>query len=109
MDRYDSSIIKWIDLGLAIGKHTDQLLGERPGPAPEAKELVNNGILMIRMGMNEFYPPPSKAKHIGAYQTQQLEGTNGMKRQQIGRWHRRQNKFGKVWEQTKITIRLAIA
>ena len=36
---------------------TDQLLGERPRPAPEAKELVNNGILMIRMGMNEFYPP----------------------------------------------------
>lgn len=65
LDRYDSSIIKWIDLGLAIGKHTDQLLGERPGPAPEAKELVNNGILMIRMGMNEFYPPQVKQSTLG--------------------------------------------
>ena len=25
-----------------------------------------------------------------------------------GRWHRQQNKFAKVWEQTKITLRLVI-
>ena len=28
---------------------------------------------------------------------------------QIGRWHRRQNKFGKVWQQTEVTVRLALA
>ncbi|MBS9770576.1 MAG: hypothetical protein MK289_23455 [Trichodesmium sp. ALOHA_ZT_67] len=39
-----------------------------------------------------------EVKHIiGVDQTQHKEGTNGILRQQIGRWHRRQNKFGKVW------------
>ena len=39
----------------------------------------------------------------------QLEGTNGIIRQQLGRWHRRQNKFGKLWQQTEVTVRLARA
>jgi hypothetical protein len=34
--------------------------------------------------------------------------TNGLLRQQTGRWHRRQNKFGKAWQQTKVTLRLVI-
>ncbi|MDE5109409.1 MAG: IS1 family transposase, partial [Trichodesmium sp. St17_bin3_1_1] len=59
-------------------------------------------------GYEQVLPP--EVKHIiGAYQTQHKEGTNGIVRQQIGRWHRRQNKFGKVWVQTEITVRLAIA
>jgi hypothetical protein len=33
---------------------------------------------------------------------------NGIVRQQTGRWHRRQNKFGKLWEQTKVTARLVV-
>jgi hypothetical protein len=37
-----------------------------------------------------------------------LPRTNGILRQQTGRCHRRQNKFAKVWEQTKITLRLVI-
>ena len=41
---------------------------------------------------------------IGKDQTQQLERTNGIVRQQTGRWHRRQNKFAKVWEQTERRI-----
>ena len=40
--------------------------------------------------------------------TQQLERTNGTVRQQTGRWHRRQNKFSKIWEQTEVTVRLVI-
>jgi hypothetical protein len=47
--------------------------------------------------------------HIGKDKTQRLERTNGIVRQQTGRWHRRQNKFGKVWEQTKITARLVVS
>jgi len=35
--------------------------------------------------------------------------TNGTVRQQTRRWHRRQNKFGKVWEQTKVTTRLVVS
>jgi hypothetical protein len=27
---------------------------------------------------------------------------------QTGRWHRQQNKFGKEWEQTKVTTRLVM-
>ncbi len=42
--------------------------------------------------------PPEIVHYIGKDQTQRLERTNGIVRQQTGRWHRRQNKFGKVWE-----------
>lgn len=61
--------------------------------------------------------------YIGKILTQRLERTNGSLRQQTGRWQRRQNmrdcgrnpsprnsrKFGKVWEQTKVTLRLVIS
>ena len=33
---------------------------------------------------------------IMIFQTQQLESTNGIVRQQTGRWHRRQNKFALI-------------
>jgi hypothetical protein len=29
--------------------------------------------------------------------------------QQTGRWHRRQNKFAKIWEQTKVIERLVVS
>ncbi|ABW29068.1 conserved hypothetical protein [Acaryochloris marina MBIC11017] len=40
--------------------------------------------------------------------TQRLERTNGILWQQTGRWHRRQNKFGKVWQQSTVTLRLVL-
>ncbi len=52
----------------------------------------------------------SEVSHIiGKEQTQQLERTNGIVRQQTGRWHRRQNKFAKAWEQTEATVRLVVS
>ncbi|MBE9168063.1 hypothetical protein IQ238_11205 [Pleurocapsales cyanobacterium LEGE 06147] len=42
-------------------------------------------------------------------QTQQLERTNGIVRQHTRRWHRRQNKFAKAWEQTEGTVRLVVS
>jgi insertion element IS1 protein InsB len=45
---------------------------------------------------------------VGKAGTQRLEQTNGIFRQQNGRWHRRQNKFSKVWEQTEMVVRLTI-
>jgi len=36
-------------------------------------------------------------------------GTNGNVRQQTGRWHRRQNKFGKVRDMTKVATRLVVS
>ena len=47
--------------------------------------------------------------YMGKDRTQRLERTNGIVRQQTSRWHRRQNKFGKVWEQTEITTRLVVS
>ncbi len=42
---------------------------------------------------------PNEVDHyISKLLTQRLERTNGTLRQLTGRWHRRQNKFGKVWE-----------
>ncbi len=35
--------------------------------------------------------------------------TNGIVRQHTGRWHRLENKFAKVWEQTKATARLVVS
>ncbi len=52
----------------------------------------------------------SEVNHIiGKDQTQQLERTNGIVRQQTGRWHRRQNKFAKAWEQTEATVSLVVS
>jgi hypothetical protein len=47
--------------------------------------------------------------YISKALTQRLERTNGIVRQQTGRWHRRQNKFSKLWNQTKVTLRLIIS
>lgn len=45
---------------------------------------------------------------ISKKNTQKLERTNGILRQQTGRWQDRQNKFAKKWQQTEITVRLAV-
>ena len=58
-------------------------------------------------GMNEYC---SVIEHVIAKNhTQQLERTSGIIRQQLGRWRRWQNKFGKLWQQTEVTVRLAMA
>lgn len=38
-----------------------------------------------------------------------MGATNGIGRQQTGRWHGRQNKFAKVWAQTEATVRLVVS
>ena len=53
--------------------------------------------------------PPEVIHVIGKENTQRLERTNGIVRQQTGRWHRRQHKFGKLWEQTEVTVRLVVS
>ncbi len=63
---------------------------------------------MIGVGMSEWVPP--EVNHIiRKDQTQQLERTNGIVRQQTGLGHRRQNKFGKIWEQTEVSVRLVVS
>ncbi len=106
----------WIALSLAqlsglilcgrVGKHSDEL----------AQELVSStegktDCLEWHTDSWDGYGRvlPSEVDHYTSKAlTQRLERTNGIVRQQTGRWHRRQNKFGKVWEQTKVTLRLVI-
>jgi len=53
--------------------------------------------------------PPLVKHQVGKIETQRLERTNGILRQQTGKWHRHQNKFAKVWEQTEVTTRLVLS
>lgn len=107
----------WIALSLAncsglilaarVGKHTDQLM--------EALMVTTQGKTDCKYWNTDDWGgykrvlPPEILHYIGKDRTQRLERTNGIVRQQTGRWHRRQNKFGKLWEQTKVTTRLVVS
>lgn len=107
----------WIGLSLAntsglilavrVGKHTDALI-EQLVSNTEGKTDCQH-FNSDDWGGYERVLPCEVQHHIGKDKTQRLERTNGIVRQQTGRWHRRQNKFGKVWEQTKITARLVVS
>jgi insertion element IS1 protein InsB len=107
----------WVGLSLAsssglllaacVGKHTDafikQLISNTEGKT-NCKQFNTDA-----WGGYERVLRPEIEHYIGKDKTQRLERTNGIVRQQTGRWHRRQNKFGKVWEQTKMTTRLVVS
>jgi IS1 family transposase len=106
----------WIAISLAessglvlsgrVGKHTDELAEElvlNTEGKPECKHWDTDG-----WGGYERVLPDEVDQSIGKVLTQRLERTNGIVRQQTGRWHRRQNKFGKVWQQTKATLRFVV-
>ena len=98
----DSSLI----LSARVGKHTDEFLEElivSTEGKTDAKLWYTDD-----WGGYERVLPAEVTHIIGKESTQRLERTNGIIRQQTGRWHRRQNKFGKVWEQTKVTTRLIV-
>jgi IS1 family transposase len=107
----------WIGLSLAntsglilsarVGKHTDELI-EQLVTSTEGKTYCKR-FNSDNWGGYERVLPPEIQHHIGKDKTQRLERTNGIVRQQTGRWHRRQNKFGKMWEQTKVTTRLVVS
>lgn len=52
---------------------------------------------------------PEIKPDIGKNKIQRLERTNGTVRKPTGRWHRQQNKFDQVWEQTKVTTQLIVS
>jgi len=94
-------------LAARVGKHTDELIEELiiTSEGKTACKRFNSD----NWGGYERVLPSEIEHHIGKDKTQRLERTNGVVRQQTGRWHRRQNKFGKVWEQTKVTTRLVVS
>jgi IS1 family transposase len=107
----------WIAISLAdasglilaarVGKHTDELLEElvvSTEGKTDCKQWNSDD-----WGGYERVLPCELDHYIGKDQTQRLERINGIVRQQTGRWHRRQNKFGKVWQQTKVTTRLVVS
>lgn len=93
-------------LAYRVGKHTDQLIEELIINT-EIKTDCPNWCTDGWGGYERVLS--SEVNHvIGKENTQKLERTNGILRQITGRWHRRQNKFGKIWEQTELTIRLVV-
>ena len=90
-----------------VGKHTDELI-EQLVVSSEGKTACKRWNSDEWGGYGRVLPSEI-LHHIGKDKTQRLERTNGIVRQQTGRWHRRQNKFGKVWAQTKVTTRLVVS
>jgi IS1 family transposase len=90
-----------------VGKHTDALIAELVNSTTDKTDCLNwntDGWGGYQRVLGE------EINHqIGKKNTQRLERTNGMIRQQTGRWHRRQNKFAKIWQQTKVIVRLVIS
>jgi len=107
----------WIALSLAqlsglilcgrVGKHTDELAQELV-TSTEGKTNCTEWSTDGWEGYQRVLPEEVE-HYISKALTQRLERTNGILRRQTGRWHRRQNKFGKVWQQTKLTLRLVIS
>jgi len=99
----DSGLI----LAVRVGKHTDAFIEELVNSTEGKTDCLNwktDG-----WGGYERVLAAEINHQIGKENTQRLERTNGILRQQTGRWHRRQNKFAKVWEQTKVTARLVVS
>ena len=107
----------WIGLSLAndsglilaarVGKHTDLFITDLVNSTEGKTDCLNwktDG-----WGGYERVLAAHINHEVGKEQTQRLERTNGILRQQTGRWHRKQNKFAKVWEQTKVTTRLVVS
>ena len=90
-----------------VGKHTDEFLAELVANTEGKTDCK----LWYTDGWDgyERVLPPEMIHIIGKENTQRLERTNGIIRQQTARWHRRQNKFGKLWEQSKVTTRLVVS
>lgn len=64
---------------------------------------------MVGVDMNKHFAMIQLEYYISKALTQQSKCTNGIMRQQTGRWHRWQNKFGKAWQQMKLALRLIIS
>lgn len=94
-------------LATRVGKHTDEFIAqlvENTEGKTDCQQWQTDG-----WGGYERVLSPEVRHIIGKDQTQQLERTNGIVRQQTGRWHRRQNKFAKVCSQTEGTVRLVVS
>lgn len=94
-------------LSSRVGKHTDAFIEElvvNTEGKTDCQAWDTDG-----WGGYERVLPPAVEHYIGKDKTQRLERTNRIVRQQTARWHRRQNKFGKVWEQTKVATRLVVS
>ena len=93
-------------LSLRVGKHTDtktELVANTEGETACKLWCTDD------WGGYERVLPPEVNHFIGKNNTQRLERTNGIVRQPTGRWHRRQKKIGKLWEQTEVTARLVVS
>ena len=98
----DSGLI----LAARVGKHTDELIEEivvSTEGKTDCQHWNTDG-----WGGYERVLAEDVEHYIGKDRTQKIERTNGILRQQTGRFHRRQNKFSKLWEWTEIVVRLLV-
>ena len=89
-----------------MGKYTDELAQELMTSTEgktDCKEWHTDGWGGYQRVLDEV------DHYISKVLTQRIERTNGIIRQQTERWHRRQNKFGKVWEQTEVSVKLVLS
>lgn len=108
----------WIAVSLAqlsglilcarLGKHTDEFAQELVS-STEGKTDCTEWHTDGWGGYERALCSDEIEHYISKALSQRVERTNGIMRQQTGRWHRRQNKFGKLWDQTKVTLRLVIS
>jgi len=102
------TVIRYLILSGRIGKHTDQLTVElviNTQGKTDCTEWHTDG-----WGGYERVLRDDRIEHyISKALTQRVERTNGILRQQTGRWHRRQNKFSKLWQQSEVTLKLVIS
>ena len=94
-------------LSARVGKHTDAFLADlitSTEGKTDCKVWYTDG-----WAGYERVLPPEVVHIVGKENTQRLERTHGIIRQQTGRWHRRQNKFAKVWQTTESITRLVVS
>lgn len=94
-------------LSLRVGKYTDAFLTELMANTEGKTDC--KCWCMDDWGSCERVFTPEITHFIGKENTQRLDRKNGIVCQQTGRWHKRQNRFGELWEQTEVTARLVVS
>ncbi len=107
----------WIGVSLAdssglilaarVGKPTDALIEELVVSSEGKTDCLQWN--SDDWGGYERVLPPEILHYIGKDKTQRLERTNGIVRQQTGRWHRRQNKARQSVGTNEGTTRLVVS
>ena len=107
LDRRKFDTIEWSN-PVWSGRQAYRRLGDELVASTESKTKCKEWHTDGWGGYERALCHHEREHYISKGLTQRVERTNGILRQQTGRWHRRQNKFSKLWNQTNVTLRLVI-